>query len=194
MINHLKSMLRISLLCLIVLFSFSPEISAQSFDLAKRKLEHYAIQSIKLRSQVYKTIEEHGMESAEMDSLDQRIANLDSLTLREIDFYLNEYGWLGKSLVGAEANQALFLLIQHAGDPEVRKVYLPLLKKSVDEGESNAADWATMLDRVLVDQGLPQKYGTQYRIQDGKKVYFPIEEEENLNKRRRSVGLKRFKK
>lgn len=55
------------------------------------------------------------------------------------------------------------------------------------------ASMATMKDRMLVEEGKPQLYGTQSRMVNGKLESYPIEDLENLNRRRRKVGLKRLK-
>lgn len=87
------------------------------------------------------------------------------------------------------ANQTLFLTIQHA-DKRFREKYYPLLETSAKNGESNLFDMATMKDRILVDNGQQQIYGTQ-RDLDGK--YYPIADIKGLNKRRRHVGLEKLK-
>jgi len=84
----------------------------------------------------------------------------------------------------------LFLTIQHASDKRIREKYYPLLEKSASKGESNLSDMATMKDRILIENGQQQIYGTQYNF-EGKN--YPIEDPKGVNKRRRQVGLKRLK-
>ena len=45
------------------------------------------------------------------------------------------------------------------------------------------------MDRVLVSDGKPQIYGTQGMEKNGVIVPYPIEDEEHVDKRRKSIGL-----
>jgi hypothetical protein len=47
----------------------------------------------------------------------------------------------------------------------------------------------TPTDRILVAEGKPQRYGTQFHTVDGKLVPRPIEDEANVDARRAAVGL-----
>lgn len=46
-----------------------------------------------------------------------------------------------------------------------------------------------LVDRVLVQGGKPQRYGTQFRVEDGRLVMDPIEDEAGLEDRRRKMRL-----
>jgi hypothetical protein len=107
----------------------------------------------------------------------------------QIELLLSKYGWLGKSLVGARGNQTCFLVIQHA-DSATQVKYLPVLRQSVEKGESSASDLALLEDRVLMRQGKKQIYGSQVVFDKmGNNVLYPIEDEKNVNIRRAKVGL-----
>lgn len=125
-----------------------------------------------------------------MDSLNLLIHRFDSLALVQVENIIANYGWLGKSQIGELANSALFLIIQHANDNRIREKYYPLLEESVNKGESSRTDLATMKDRILINNGHKQLYGTQTKS-DGKLL--PLEDPKRVNKRRRQVGLKRIK-
>lgn len=135
------------------------------------------------------TIKEFGYKSKQMDSLNSVILNFDSIALGRAINIVERYGWLGKSKIGFVANQTLFLTIQHA-DKRFREKYYPLLEASAKSGDSNLFDMATMKDRILVDNGQQQIYGTQTDF-EGK--YYPIADIKRLNKRRGQVGLEKLK-
>jgi hypothetical protein len=42
---------------------------------------------------------------------------------------------------------------------------------------------------VLVNEGKPQRFGTQFQLVDGKLVAFPIDDRVHLDERRAKVGL-----
>jgi hypothetical protein len=103
---------------------------------------------------------------------------------------LDKYGWLGKSRVGDNANQALWLVIQHA-ELSMQETYLPLLKKSVEMGESEGWHQAFLEDRILMRNKKNQLYGSQATWDKtiGKMKIYPIDDVRNVNKRREQIGL-----
>lgn len=91
---------------------------------------------------------------------------------------------------GYTSVQAVFLVIQHAGK-KLRQKYFPLIKQSADRGDISWATVALMEDRILMDNGQKQKYGSQLTRVNGSAqwVVHPIEDPENVNTRRAAVGL-----
>ncbi len=117
------------------------------------------------------------------------ISYIDSTNLVQVELLISKYGWLGKSFVGVRGNQTCFLVIQHS-DSATQVKYLPMMQKSVEEGESSAADFALLQDRVLMQQGKKQTYGSQIVFdKQGNNIFYPIEDEINVNLRRAKVGL-----
>jgi metallo-beta-lactamase class B len=116
--------------------------------------------------------------------------NLDKKLLAELETIVQQHGWPTISLVGKEANQAAFLILQHA-DASYQKKYVPLLKEAAVRNEANPADVAMMEDRILMNEGKEQLYGTQLKLNDKtqKWMIHQIEDESNVDARRASVGL-----
>ena len=106
--------------------------------------------------------------------------------LKEI---IAEHGWPGSSLVGEDGACAAFLIAQHADlEPAFQQRCLKLMQNSAP-GEVSPGDIAYLTDRVRVNTGQPQLYGTQFWIQGGSLVPRPIEEPELLDARRAASGL-----
>lgn len=100
-----------------------------------------------------------------------------------------QHGWPGRSLAGEDGAHAAWLLVQHA-DPSFMAQCLPLMEHATSIGEASAKDCAYLLDRVRMNQGKPQVYGTQFTSgADGQLVLYPIEDAEHVDERRRAVGL-----
>jgi len=119
----------------------------------------------------------------------QFIQYIDSCNLVRVESLIEKYGWLGKSFVGPRGNSTVFLVIQHA-DLATQEKYFPLMQKSVDEGESRPAELALLQDRILMRQGKKQIYGSQVVLNNtGGQEFYPIEDEKNVNVRRKKVGL-----
>lgn len=180
-------------LLLIFTLLVTHSLFSQDFEQISKQLEQIEKQSLTLRSKVMPTIKEFGFDSPEMDSLDAQILQFDSSSLVLVASILDKYGWLNKKEVGESGNNTLFLVIQHAQDNAIRKKYFPLLEESARKGESELWAMATMKDRILVQDGKPQIYGTQLRMVDGILKVFEIEDEKNVNKRRKAVGLGKMK-
>lgn len=103
---------------------------------------------------------------------------------------IDKYGWPGKSMVGEDGALAAFLMVQHAdGDPEFQKKCLPLLEAAAQAKEASAGHFAYLTDRVLLAEGKPQRYGSQFQTVNGESVPLPLEDPENVDARRQSVGL-----
>lgn len=100
------------------------------------------------------------------------------------------YGWLGVSDVGLNGTSALWLLIQHQDhDVDFQKECLFLLDKAVQAYESPMQHYAYLLDRVNMNQKIPQVYGTQWIQENDMYTLYNVEDPENLDKRRQEAGL-----
>lgn len=128
--------------------------------------------------------------SKEEQDVQARFKRQDSLCLAKTLNIIDKHGWLGKSRMGIKGSHALWLVIQHA-DLEIQEKYLPLLKKSVQEGESEGWHVAYLEDRILMRRDQNQVYGTQAFLdkKSGHKIIYPIDDVKNVNKRREAVGL-----
>jgi len=125
----------------------------------------------------------HGIE--QWERIVEPVDRANTARLREI---VAGYGWPGRRLVGEEAAHAAWLLAQHA-PPQFQEQCLPLLEDAVAQGDASPADLAYLRDRVLMHQGKPQIYGTQYLIKDGVPALWPVQDPEGLDERRAALGL-----
>jgi hypothetical protein len=100
------------------------------------------------------------------------------------------HGWPGIATVGAEAAHAAWVLAQHADRrPQVQRAFLEALRGAVAEGDADRKDLAYLEDRVRVNAGRPQVYGTQYGMTEAGFGPRPIEDPDGLDDRRTEVGL-----
>ena len=97
------------------------------------------------------------------------------------------------SLVGEEASYAAWLIIQHADhDTVFQKKCLELMKKT-PKGDVLLPNIAYLTDRVAVNLGKPQTYGTQfYKNTRGEIVPRPIRNPKTVEQRRKRMGLETF--
>ncbi|MBI1237180.1 MAG: hypothetical protein GC188_10905 [Alphaproteobacteria bacterium] len=103
-----------------------------------------------------------------------------------------EQGWFRISEYGEGADQAAFLIVQHADhDVAFQREMLALLSELVEAGETRPSGFALLTDRVAVNSGEMQTYGSQGRCtglrQWEARPYSGTFEE--MDARRESVGL-----
>lgn len=115
----------------------------------------------------------------------------DSEDLARVDAIIAKHGWPGKSLVGSEASQAAWLVIQH-NNAATQKKYLPMMTKAAEAGELDRGKVAMTTDRVLVSEGKAQLYGSAFKEVNGQFVPETIQDEKNLDARRKEAGLGPF--
>jgi hypothetical protein len=131
-----------------------------------------------------------GFIGAQKDSVIAVMTLNDSTNLIRVMAIIDSAGWLGPQDVGGKASQALFLVLQHAdAKPEIQQEYLPTMREAAAEGKARPDELALFEDRVAVNHGKPQIYGSQVDWKDGKPSFKPIEDEEHVNERRKAVGL-----
>lgn len=120
----------------------------------------------------------------------RKLEEIDRKNTARMKEIVDKYGWPGKSRVGEDGAHAAWLLVQHADkDRAFQKRCLTLLERAVKAGEASGTDLAYLTDRVRVAESKKQVYGTQFRLADGKLEPFPIEDEANVDRRRKEVGL-----
>lgn len=131
----------------------------------------------------------HGVQSPEMAALWKRQAPIDAANLARIVGIIDSNGWPNRSSVGDKASDAVFFIIQHASE-SYQKKYFPMLRAAAAAGEALPKHVALLQDRILMTEGERQLYGSQLQQNAaGGWEYYPIEDEENVDRRRAEVGL-----
>lgn len=129
-------------------------------------------------------------ESTEYKEFIKKWVLTDKENLFQVQQILDKNGWLGKDDVGIKANSALFLVIQHA-ELDIQKKYLPMMIQAVKDKKANGQDLALLEDRIAMREKRKQVYGSQTLSIDGSEyVLWPIEDIDQVDKRRKAVGLK----
>ena len=121
----------------------------------------------------------------------KKMMAVDSVNQTRVIPILEQYGWLPESKIGEKAASAIFYVVQHSNTETIEK-YLSQMEALAKKGEASATDAAKMRDRLLMFQGKKQLYGTQaasWVRAEGGQVIWPIEDVENVNKRRKEVGF-----
>lgn len=169
------------------------------FNKYKNPTYAFLLDSLKNSDQMYRTSifkDEKKYTPKTFDTLtneetEKRRNNMDKINLQALLGLINKYGYPKISDVGKKSAEAAFLIIDHA-DLKTMKAYLPKLEQACKEKEAIGDWYATMYDRILIDEGKPQKYGTQYVLSPNEPetyVLGALENSEKVNEYRQQMGM-----
>jgi hypothetical protein len=101
-------------------------------------------------------------------------------------------GWPDEQMAGEDGAKAAWLIAQHSvGSPGLQKLCLRLLQNSADQGRVPRWHCAYLEDRIAMQEGRPQRFGTQWMDDpvDGRARPWAVAEVERVNEWRAGVGL-----
>jgi len=103
-------------------------------------------------------------------------------------------GWFDIRRYGRAADQAAWLMVQHAdGAPAYQAYIAALLEVKARSGETDPQNYAFLSDRIAVRTGQPQTFATQMECVDGRWLAPNVVAPEELDSRRASMGLKPYR-
>lgn len=143
---------------------------------------------LKLKEKNQKSLDDDIRANRKPDELIKRIRAGREKSTAQICPILKQNGWLTKSLVGEEGVDAAFSMINGAA-AQLRIDLMPVIIAATKQGELSRTEFAGYVDRLRIDAGLKQLFGTQATILDGFLVLFPIEGEEQVDARRKQYDL-----
>ena len=119
------------------------------------------------------------------------ISAIDAENTGRLRTIVKTYGWPTIELVGQKGSGDAWLLVQHADqNPKFQRECLELMRPLVPIGQIDKRNFAYLTDRVLVAEGKKQLYGSQFQQEkDGRWKPKPIEDPDNVDKRRAEMGL-----
>jgi hypothetical protein len=120
----------------------------------------------------------------------------DKLNLLTAKKIVEAYGFPGYKLVGASGSDMFWAIVQHCdNDLPFQEQVLLLMEAQVKQKNASPEKKALLQDRILVNNGKKQLYGTQirYNKETNTAQPFPIEDPKNVDKRRKAVGLSTLK-
>lgn len=124
--------------------------------------------------------------SEEDDFWDEGVDSRNTARMKEI---VEEIGWPTVSKVGKEAASSAWLLVQHADHDVAFQLHCLQLMQEASSSEVDRTDIAYLVDRVRVNQGQGQLYGTQFTQENNQHIPRPIEDEEDVDERRAEIGM-----
>ena len=129
------------------------------------------------------------MTSEQWNSFKDSVYTTHQKRLKEI---FDKYGFVGFDLAGEEGSQNFWLMVQHSDhNPNFQKEILDKMKAQVEKQNAKPSNYALLVDRVNLNTGKPQIYGTQvdYNIDIAQAFPKNLADSANVNERRKSIGL-----
>ncbi|MEX2284140.1 MAG: DUF6624 domain-containing protein [Gemmatimonadota bacterium] len=111
----------------------------------------------------------------------------DSALSAQMTVILDRFGLPTRAMVGAKGSDAALLIVQHSASLQARVFQLA---RAAQPGQISAERLAMLEDRVLVQQGKPQRYGTQFSLApDGRFAFAPTSDTTSLDALRIAAGM-----
>lgn len=143
----------------------------------------------KYRAEINKVFEEKGAYTKEVQDLWKKQSEVDAYNIKRVNEIILSDGFPRKSIVGKKGIEAIFFIVQHA-ELEYQQKYLPKFQEAAKNGEMKKSTVAMMVDRVEMNLGRPQIYGSQISSNDkNEDEVYKILDERNVDKRRAAIGL-----
>lgn len=130
------------------------------------------------------------------DTINKNWAKTDSSNLSAAKEIFQKYGYPGYSLVGKSGSNRFWAIVQHSDDDvEFQQKVLILMDKEVKKQNASGENYAYLKDRILINKGFKQLYGTQtlYHKDSKKHTPLPIQDEKGVEARRKAIGLSPLK-
>ena len=106
----------------------------------------------------------------------------------------DEFGYPGYDLIGKDGSNNFWLMVQHSDkDLQFQSRVLEKLEIEVENKNADGRNFGLLTDRVKINSGEKQIYGTQVRYNSLGQAYpKPLYDSINVNKRREEVGLEQL--
>jgi hypothetical protein len=152
----------------------------------------------KLRSELLamRDRDQAAREACDKGTTDDRITcyvkiaeDVDRPNTERLKAILKAGGFPDAKAVGKDGVEAFYLILQHSADIELKTQCLEHITKAFEAKLLAPSSYANFTDRLLVNLGKPQVYGSNFELKDGKLVMSATEDLNNLDKRRAKIGL-----
>lgn len=184
-----RSLFPIFTLIFVFIFNVNAQVKepqlSQKIDYLTAKYQDY-------RNKKSDILRRHGWDSKEMKDNEERVKSAFDLNYEAAKKIVAEYGFPSHSLVGEESSHNFWEMVQHFDhDVDFQMRVLRLMERALKVNDASPIDFAYLSDRVLLNMGRQQYYGTQLRYDKTQQTYIPIKVDNKIavNKKRLSVGL-----
>jgi hypothetical protein len=115
--------------------------------------------------------------------------SVDKPNTQRLEEIVKTIGVPNAKMVGRDGVEAFYLVLQHSQSIELKKKSRKGLRKAFKSKVLSPMDYANFSDRLLVNLGKPQVYGSNFEFKEGKLVLSRTKDIKNLDTRRKKLGL-----
>ncbi|MCC4593297.1 hypothetical protein LL974_19385 [Xanthomonas campestris pv. cannae] len=165
---------------------------AETLDAARQaRLDQPLRQALLARVEKDQAVRQKAIDKGNTPASWQQTVAVDQDNTAWLKTMVAKMGWPTRTSVGEDGAKAAFLIAQHATlDPAFQEQVLALMQSALAQKEADPSDMAMLQDRVLLHQGKPQLYGTQFKTEpDGTMVLDRTQDIDGLDARRATMGL-----
>lgn len=103
---------------------------------------------------------------------------------------VREIGWIDVGRFGMKASGNAIVLAQHSRDLSLLLAILPFVERDLKNAGEDALLFAILHDRLQIELGRKQRYGTQLsKDAEGNPLVLPLEDLKNVEQLRKEIGL-----
>jgi hypothetical protein len=166
-----------------------PNLALSSNNQSINEIESRLLEMGKEDQSIRKELQQVGFENI-TEALREKFKQVDQRNTDSLKKIIDKNGWVILSKINKEAKKAFLLIIQHADDDkEFQKSALNSLRKAFKDGYIKGQNVALLVDQILIAEGKPQRYGTQFNVLDGEFVMLPLENEMKVDDYRQELNL-----
>lgn len=146
-------------------------------------------QLLKLKENAQQRLDEDISDNKKPEALIKRMREFRDKNTARLCAILKQYGWPTAALVGHDGVDAAFYVLRNGSTGSLKVDLIPAIVAAVTRGDISRPEFASFVDRLRLEAGLKQLFGTQATIRDGLLVLFPIEAERDIDARRKQYEL-----
>ncbi|MGD1847992.1 MAG: DUF6624 domain-containing protein [Salibacteraceae bacterium] len=176
-------------LCLLLMISIG--LSAQLDSNLIHRLDAMVTADQQCRG-IVRAIRNGQSDTISIDQANSQMRKTDSLHGIQLKAIFDQYGFVGYDLAGKAGSHHFWMLVQHQDQHvDFQLAVLEKMKVAAENGNASFQDYAYLIDRIKVNQGQPQIYGTQLTLNEDSTSYTPkpVIAPDQLNTRRATAGL-----
>ncbi|MDR0603441.1 MAG: tetratricopeptide repeat protein [Bacteroidales bacterium] len=170
-------------------------------DTVIRRLNHFAqkqnkelkeiLHNMKLKDQYMRHQGYDSVSACCSEQVSSYWYKVDSTNTKKLSDIIDKYGYPNREIVGFDGENNAWLIAQHADhDTAFQVKVLRLIYKNSKSGKVNPHHYPYLLDRILVNKGLKQIFGTQMDNDKNNDIMpYPLENEAIVDNLRRCFGL-----